>query len=395
MLPEIAYKVFDYLETKDIIRLGILSKQFHELTKNYVSHKYNSRMRDALLKSYNDVANMQIITAPTQVGKTQFMINLIQKLNCIVVIVSENRIDQQNQLKERFNSQNVKITPLDSPVQEIQGALNGGSRVCFSILNNPYKIKKLSKCISQLEFKNIFLFRDEGDTHLRQDTKYSLEWAKMYRIFDKSVFMKTFFVTATPKKCLNLTLNVVEIPSPVTYRHVNRFIEWDGEDLDPLSSEITRIRSERKGEFIIYSATTIMVQFALASRFSKDYNCTCITYNHKGIHIYENFTCIKYKNGLSELLTEYRNHHKPIVLIGGSMVKRGLSFCGKGNGSLTATVIFYHAKSPNIDNLVQKIGRVTGVSRPDLNNRKVYTSPGIISKYKKYMEEYKRFCCEF
>jgi hypothetical protein len=392
ILPgDLIFSIFDYLKNTDIKNFCKSSKIFN---KSYEEYKKHQRMF-FLFKGRSKKFNQKIITAPTQVGKTGAIIEMASVLTGIVLVVGQNRRDQQLQTTRRFSEKGIqihKITYQTDP-KELQLLLDRDGKIILSVMYNHQKIKFLDKIINRLSgFREYHIFKDEADSLTGKLA--SENWVKHINKFitgsDEYLKIRIYHVSATYKKCLDFTEDVFNLDVPQDYRPVNEFHEWNSNTDDSLKLLIKKeLLSLKKGEMILYSVNSVLRQHEIAIFLSKAIkDIICITYNSKKITLYDGNTIKGFPKDIHKLLDVLKNQTKHVIIIGGSLINRGMSFCSKGEDGLAATVIFVSGcHNSNDATVVQKIGRITGTARPDLVSRRVYAHSLVLRRYTDYISK--------
>jgi hypothetical protein len=231
-----------------------------------------------------------IITAPTQVGKTDATRKMIEKClinNIPVIISSDNKSDQQDQLFNRIKNNlttndNILIKVSDNKYAiDIENCINENKTFVLFCLDNPSQIEKINKIISYSiannnnfkKYKKIMIIHDEGDiiqkdsdilTHNIDQAKSHQNWIKLSKLINEktNVNLKKVFVTATLENCCALydieTADVMELEIPNNYQGYKNINYTELDDLDIieiLKSQINRIKNNsnnKTGEIILY-----------------------------------------------------------------------------------------------------------------------------------------------
>ncbi len=391
----------------------------------------------------NNTVNLKnlIITAPTQTGKTGVIINLIKGSdeNCLSIISCDNKNDQLNQLVERLeknglvghalkSSTNASVKKL---IEKFKKAKENGKKIVIVVLNNDSQVKKLSDVmvdlILKLETTSFHVFHDEADLVNKHDhantipndkkqPKVHVQWQALFAKTDRIETLsslKRIWVSATPENCSILhevsTNDFFVMPSNENYMGVSQHIQWDGQKEDEnededednhynedLAYEVRRIKDTGSREAILYCTTRLNInQSQIAVELSKSYNCYSVCYNGRGIDIYKNgiFENRSYQSISSAFAFISTGYNGPVIVVGHELMNRGISFISDKEGDkkpLTATVMFYEGSDTACAvNIVQRIGRITGTSRPDIQRRVVYCNEEIYKCYKDYLDNQK------
>lgn len=364
--------------------------------------------------SYDTKIEHSIITAPTQVGKTNAIIDVCKSCKGEMIVIScDNKTDQLNQtflrLKEHLNVYKIGLLNNEEK-QDIKQKLLNLKTVVIIILNNKTQIKQLTKFLKSLKnIKKYTCIHDESDVINKSDVldyeqiikestpKSHQEWLLHFDKIQKKVstIIHRIHVSATCESSSILfdikAKNITVLKKPDTYRSINKYTEWFGLDNDEENhfyKEIDRINSLKNAEVILYCCErTILQQCDMAENVSKEKDCVCIAYNSSGIKYYIKGIRYFFKNSIQELLSKLKEYNKTVVIFGNNMMCRGVSFVSNCDTiPLTATVLFYDkGKTYHMTGIVQKFGRITGCSRPDIQDRKVYCMKKVFEDYQNYI----------
>lgn len=376
------------------------------------------KMYKILDKNNLEKSNRSLITSRTQVGKTKSVIDLIKRTSgeWFITISCDNKKDQLNQFSSRLKKTDIlclTVSYCKNNIKNILEMIRNNKLFVIILLNNSFQVKTLNNIIKILKtnIKNYLCIHDEADVINKIDildketinnenkpiAKSHLEWVDHFELVERYFnVIRRVCVSATYEACSILfdikAKDTIFLPTPSTYKDVNYFQEWDGDDVQ-LYEEIDRNRKLKNGEMILYCfdrKTT--VQQSKAELISQEKNCICIAYNVSGFSIFGINVKSKKDTQISIVLEEIKqknDHHKPIVIFGSELMKRGVSFVSSGDSPLTATVLFFNGKSSSIVNIVQKIGRITGTSRDDLAIRRLYSNKKVYEDYLKYIKNQK------
>lgn len=353
----------------------------------------------------------KIITAPTQVGKTASMIELLKNAKGWLSVVScDNKTDQLSQIVSRFQKAGINVFHINKckkrAIMKILLHLANKRNVVIVLLNNGAQIKSLSKLIEQLvqkiHIEKYLCIHDEADMVNKMDIIEDVrdprvpeshrQWLMHFTEF-KNFFNKTLrvWVTATCDNCSNIDnitgKDIVVIPPSLDYIPVNKHVDWNGTDETLLLYEIQRIFMYQTGEVILYCYDTRVVkQIEKARILQQETDCITVVYNSTtkcvfGYPEISTFKCIQ------ELLTDLKQINKPVVIFGCEMMGRGMSFVGNDvETPLAATVLFHKdTTSTSAVNMTQKFGRITGTARPDIKTRIVYCTSKAYTDYTNYL----------
>lgn len=216
------------------------------------------------------------------------------------------------------------------------------------------------------------------------------QWVSHYfdlRKYPKLRQVKIIWVSATPENCSLIknvkAKDVFVLPNHPDYRNEIKFYEWAGE-LESVKNEVTRINNLKNGEIILYCSERLKEgQLQVSKELFSLMQCAVITYNGDGIISYvpgresvQHFIPISMVINIVSI--EYSG---AIIIVGQAMMGRGISFvgtCPVGGKPPTATVMFYEgSKTAHAVAIAQRIGRLSGKSRPELHERRLYCSTPI------------------
>lgn len=356
----------------------------------------------------------KIITAPTQVGKTSSIIELIRKSKKWLTVVScDNKKDQLLQIVNRLNQAKLNAFEVNKckkqQFNKMLLCLAKKKPVTLVMLNNASQIGILSNLIDKIrkniKVDNYICIHDEADMVNKADNindlddnqiaishrEWILHFSKLKGLFSR---IRRVWVTATCENCSNIqnikAEDIVVLPTPLNYVPVNTHIEWTGDNTD-LYNEIERIRLENKGEVILYCYNTLIKQqFEHAVSLSREHNCITIVYNSDDRRIFGHSEYNYFTQSIDDILEDIKDTGKPVVIFGCDLMSRGMSFVGRNDKPLTATVLFHKdTSSTTAVNIAQKFGRITGTSRPDLSTRRVYCTNRAYEDYQGYLNNQK------
>lgn len=404
--------------------MDILSEGFNKLQFRIDYDVINSRLQDYIdldIPSIDGDTRQPknvIITSPTQVGKTSYIIENCKKNKnrpYLIVLTCDNSKAQMNQLKTRLMDSGIISFDLKTATRsKIKHTLRDGNAFFITMLNNESQITKLHSLVNKIRVKyrpkQYVFFHDEADTvnkadnGVRVDDKdVPISHRKWLNFFDglcgRNEIVKRFWVTATPENCSSLAKitgkDIVVLPVPSGYVSISEHKEWDGKDLEIMGSEINRIRSLDNGEVILYCVDKKKhLQDGVAKEISGKFACIGLAYNGDGANVY--YRGVKFPgedfsgDDISVILDKLRDYG-PIVVVGYNLMNRGISFVAGPMGSIdpppTATVMFYSGgSSSHVVGIAQRFGRLCGTSRPDLLRRVVYCSSSVYDDYIGYLE---------
>lgn len=426
-----------YLKQKEDLdqKVKELEKQKEELGKIIIEHEYfEEKMDDMKLWNFDtdilttttideekvvvekvekkrSVKN-KIITAKTQVGKTEFILNFINnapdKENIIFAISCDNNLSKLDQLKSRLVKKGMDFYVVKDvkkgAKKEINKIISSGKNCIFILLNNMFQIKKLKILIKDKKYKRFCVINDEGDTVNKSDdqSKYASQaaWKELFETIQTKPEILSIFrilVTATPENCYYLddvkTDDTLVLPVPKNYSSVNKHVEWDGKNENIILDELNRMRRDKNKEFIIYCDESLNTdQSSKCLEFSKKFKCLALCYNGIGIQVNidgKNATkLISNRDSISvclQKLTSYADKYGMIV-IGNRLMDRGISFVATGENPYTATSMFYSkGKAANAVSIAQRFGRITGTSNCVATTRTVFCNKKVYEDYKNYL----------
>ena len=390
-----------------------------------------------------------LIYAPTQVGKSDATIEFINTCfyNKIPVIVStDNKLDQQEQLFNRINTKlliNEKVLLKTGDPQFVKILEKCIKEKCNNFiifcLDNAAQINKIIKELSTLyleydnldHIKKIAIIHDEADIitkdknidNIKREQSLShQQWIKLHNLINNkmpNITLKRVFVTATPENCVML-YNIdcpdvmrLEITNDYTgYDKIHHISIDDNENLIELvGNEVQRIKNENTFEAILYCIERNIVsgQNVLLKDISINYDCIVNTYNGNGISTYMHNP--EQMHAFEKALKRYKIKYEKddelfqiktlsirkfysiiksigencIITIGKDLICRGISYVGEDDHEpITATTLFYKPGSTmhNVG-ICQTIGRITGNAMPNLK-RRLYTTTDVYTNYVNY-----------
>lgn len=285
------------------------------------------------MNSYLNNDNVHgLLTAPTQVGKTQATINFIEialLLQSIVIVTNDNHTDQQEQMYERmqtyFAGTDIVLLKVTDPKfrEDWKNCLVNKQRCILFTLDNSSQINKLLDPFTRLvpfmnHINNIVLIHDEADT-ITKDTDTENEYAyqaESHKLWIECTTIitnfaqfsfKRLFVTATPANCIALynisNVDIIKLEVPDTYSGFQD-IEYFPID-DTLSikyiikQEVERIHANVTvnpvGEAIIISSDRLIANQSSMVQSFIDLPATVQTYNGSDMVVFTNNSDIKNK----------------------------------------------------------------------------------------------------
>lgn len=371
-----------------------------------------------------------VIASGTQNGKTREIIDIVKNSGprSLCVLSCDNRKDQLNQLMQRLTESKVFALTCEDIKVSKSGGLTAPSlkkfkkyfknhkRLVVVLLNNNSQCSKArilaAGVLNNPDFgiKRFHMIHDEADLVNKSDNDISItaaettakvqkEWIAFFNTlkpYTDLEYFKRIWVSATPENCSLIkdvaAKDVFVLPRNVNYRNDITHVDWCG-DSDVISVEVTRIRKNQSREIILYCAEyTNAKQREVSLLLFGLYDCPVITYNCDGIFAYSPATknCLKYElSSIDQVIGSIEeNYDGPIIIVGGALLSRGISFVGFSKEKpRTATVMFYlGADSSNAVAIAQRVGRITGTSRPDICERRLYTREKIFECYTNYLK---------
>lgn len=368
-----------------------------------------------------------IITSPTQVGKTAYIIENCKKNKnrpYLFVLTCDNSKAQMKQLKNRLMDNGIVGHDLSSATRsKLENVLRVGKCAYLLVLNNECQIKKLESLVNSIRVRyrprQYVVFHDEADTVNKadagievDDSNVAISHRRWNQFFDtlsnRGEMVKRFWVSATPENCSSISgitgKDIVVLPVPSGYVGINENVEWcDDDSGSSLGMEIERIRGLNNGEVILYCLDKKKAaQDTIARDISFRYSCVSFSYNGDGFSFYRGGDSlvldVNCNDDISTVLDKLRDQG-PVVVVGYNLMNRGISFVSGPNTRSgysnvnpppTATVMFYSGgRSSHVVGLAQRFGRICGTSRPDLTRRVVYCPASVYKDYTGYLENQK------
>jgi hypothetical protein len=399
-----------------------------------------------------------LIYAPTQVGKsaaTRIFIDTCFRNNTPVIVSTDNKTDQQEQLYSR-----IELDFIDSNVTMLKVSdkkFNENLKNCIQSKNKRFVIfaldnaSQIEKLINQLtscytrcndamrDIKKMAIIHDEADTITKDNNTETInkeqaashkKWLELRDLFNtqmSSIDLKRIFVTATPENCVMMynieCPDVMRLEIPTFYtgyksiEHVNYDYENDNIDI-LLHNEVNRIKSDETYEAILYCIDRKIedghekVLYSL-TRYLK---CIINTYNGNGITTYmrtkklsENFEKQlnkydvkftknnKYYNMKDMTIRRFYSIVKKIgehcvVTIGKDLICRGISYVGEEQKNpMTATTMFYRP-----GDTMHAVGICQTIGRITgcaMSNlpRRLYTPKNVYDTYMRYNKNQEKY----
>jgi hypothetical protein len=388
-----------------------------------------------------------IIFSPTQIGKSKATIEFIKtsfKYNTPVIVSTDNKTDQQDQLVDRIKKDlmGANVILMKVSDKDFKNVLEkcietGNKRFVIFCLDNTSQIQKLIKEFlgnyllfsdKMKKIKRISMVHDEADTIAKDfDTetinedqaKSHKKWLEFKNIINNEtqLELKRIFVTATPENIVLLyeieCFDVISLEIPADYTGYDKIEYIDmKDDLDIsyyLPKEVERIKNERTYEAILIRVERLIKgQQELLEVYSTELECTINTYNGNGITA---FIKPEFKVSFIKELKKINIKYIPfgiffrmkalsirdfytimkaigencIITIGNDLICRGISYVGTDkNEPITASTMFYKpSKKTSCVTMCQTIGRITGTAMPSLK-RRLYCPIETSNEYKTF-----------
>ena len=193
-------------------------------------------------KSISDIC----ITAPTQVGKTEFVVKCINEVlesfhDVVVVVFSANRKDQHNKMQNAIVSDkdiSCSISKGSVYYSNIESHKNSktSNKVVLAGLFNNTQISKVRNIIYELKPKCVVMILDEADASIKDSDVDNVDpcQKKSHNAFvelcndtgKSGMKLKRAFVTATPEVIYSLfnvsTRDVIQLNVPSEYKHITK-----------------------------------------------------------------------------------------------------------------------------------------------------------------------------
>ena len=405
--------VLSVIESPEEIR-----RQISELQQKLISAEQSEQVDKRILGFMEQDTDLElsiqrkvenvVITSLTQVGKTARFItgySAMKQGSVLTVYSCDNSKAQLVQLRERLDRALVDyylVTDLGKKkvCKEICGKLEDGKNVLLLLLNNGAQIGKLNGFVSKVSgLRKYLLLHDEGDTVNKVD---SLEPVKL-PISQKSWNVNLdivrgirlssivrIWITATPENIYHIwgvmADQTVVLPKPAGYVGIGEHYHWCDDNDNSVLAELERIRGLRNGEIILYCSERFKVnQMESAKSMSSRLGCMTMCFNGDGIAVFSKGGRIGVScTGISDCLVKIKERAivEGLVIVGHRLMDRGISFVGADANPMTATVMFYMGgASTYVVSLVQRFGRITGTSRPDLTRRALYCPTIVYNDY--------------
>jgi hypothetical protein len=382
---------------------------------------------EQVVETYNKHIPEDIcITSKCQAGKTGAIIDVCKSItDGIVMIFSDNKKDQMEQMKTRVERSDIKVIDLNKPLTKrfFNDAIESyaqNRKLVFMALNNGSKVKKWNGILFELtrtiKGAKYSVMWDEGDTANKTDSikedlnQITKEYAVQREILEHMRMVVNnkfiagvcrFWVTATPENC-NILYNIkckdtIVLEIPTDYTPVNKHVAI--ESLADFSSKIVEVladhrRNPRNEAILVCLDRKNDAQLSLAKAFARNQKCISVLYNGNGIKIFDethedsihSFETIS--QALDHVTLMRLTDPKPVVIVGYILMNRGISFVGTDRvNPMAATTMFYiGGQKTNVVNIAQIFGRIAGNARPDCDTRTVYCQEAVYLDYQKYLE---------
>jgi hypothetical protein len=427
-------------------------------TENFaekIIEKKNEK-KDVFMKFLDSKSINGVIYAPTQVGKsaaTRAFIETCFKYNTPVIVSTDNKTDQQEQLYYRIEKDlaGADVTMLKVCDKSFKDNLKKcikmkNKRFVIFCLDNACQIEKVIEQLSSnymrysemKEIKRLAIIHDEADTVAKdRDTENQddnqaeshKKWLELKDLINKNmggIDLKRIFVTATPENCVMLykiecpDVMRLEIPSCYTgYKNIeHKVLEDDIKIKKLLKKEVNRINEEETYEAILYCIDRKIVDGheRVLKTLATDLKCIVNTYNGNGITTFIRTVTLRKKlekelNKNEISFTKKDNYYqiknmtirkfytivkkigeRCVITIGKDLICRGISYVGENqNQPITATTMFYKPGSTmHAVGICQTIGRITGCAMPDLP-RRLYAPKDVYDTYLRYNQNQELF----
>jgi hypothetical protein len=443
------------LRSNDInpVRLSFLENQLHQINRTNRNSVRIHTMATNFLRDSLTIRQMRaflespiihsLITAPTQVGKTQAILDFI--IECMnkkiaVIVSSDNKTDQQEQIFNRIHSglmgmPFVLIKASDKKfMKKLKNAMDNGLIPITFCLDNFSQIQKTAVNYFQLtkqryrgQIEKIVIIHDEGDVVTRSDETYNQsdlsaksheEWVEMIEDMKDSFQIKRMFVTATPENCvMKYSISspyIIKLEQPNNYssykdiKYIARPNNQEGlkaivqNTIDSNTVEndysavlyITDRRinnqamflqefSELKGNFVVHTYNSTGITTTVPSNL---FRTNLKNYSKKDIKFTGNYCNIKNMPIRDFYQIVKDSNINTAITIGMDLIARGISYCSREHtqdAMVATTMIYYPSKNLHNVAICQAIGRLTGTARPDLQ-RYLYAPVDVIENYINY-----------
>jgi hypothetical protein len=431
------------IELQNIVRIEYQNRISNIQEELRLSMEYNSDLDTVLLNlnkalseedpdiidetgnSFKKHRNL-IITAETQNGKTGAMLDIIENAPewTLSVVSCDNRGDQMEQISGRMSNRRINHLLLSNIattksgllskryLKQMKSIFNSEKRLVLVLLNNNTQCSKLSVIVktllSEINLIKYQVIHDEADLISKSDindnitadmtAKVHKTWISHFndvKVCKNLKFVKRIWVSATPENCSLIhevkARDVFILPTTPRYRAQSKYSEWKNTILQ-VRAEARRIKDSGSKEAILYCTSRLNADHEkMGEILSRDIDCPAISYNGKGINIYKRGINTGIHPGpISDALRDLEvDYNGPVIVVGHALMSRGISFISsrRSEKPLSATIMFYEgSETIYAVSIAQRIGRITGTSRPDIKRRKIYCSKSIYKCYRNYLK---------
>lgn len=447
---------------REILEKMMSNKNVHnrnvDKTENFaekIIEKTNEK-KDVFVKFLESKSVNGVIFAPTQLGKsaaTRVFIETCFKYNTPVIVSTDNKTDQQEQLYYRIERDlaGANVTMLKVCDKSFKDDLKEciktkNKRFVIFCLDNASQIEKVieqltsnyMRCSEMKEIKRLAIIHDEADTVAKdKDTENyddsqaesHKKWLELKNLINNNmggIDLKRIFVTATPENCVMLykiecpDVMRLEIPSYYTgYSNIEHVLLEDDINIKKLlKQEVNRINDMETYEAILYCIDRKIIDGheRVLKSLATDLKCIVNTYNGNGITTYIRTISLgkKFESELTKYEISFTKKDKYyqiknmsirkfytivkkigercVITIGKDLICRGISYVGENQTEpITATTMFYKpGSSMHAVGICQTIGKITGCAMSELP-RKLYASQDIYDTYITYNKNQELF----
>jgi hypothetical protein len=434
------------LEETEDIRLQVLDDLRNQETE--IKEINNGNLVNLFSSALGSSTN-NIITAPTQVGKTDAILQICATSigkGIPVIITTDNSIGQREQVYDRLMAKRDSLFSEGMPKIVIIGQISITTLIkrlmkkkmfIFIALNNFTQIEKLEQFRNELTQKHLTLIHDEADLvtkdsnvnrYMNNQPKVHQQWIK-FKDGCKDLNLHRYFVTATPENCLMKYPikcdRVIPLLIPDSYQGWEKIVYRRAES--PLArtvfirKEITRITKEcGSGIILVIGERKMQSHNEVVDDYITRFNVPVHSYNSEGIRVrfpggseklWENLretlqdkcksnrmllsVTIDKSVSLADFYTVMENiGTKCLITVGRDMLTRGLSCASKNSGDCLAAVSMVYIPGGEASmygvGITQVIGRVCGSVRPDLE-RRVCTTEKVWNIYTGYCKSQEKY----
>ena len=449
-------------QEREMLQRMMSNKNVHnrnvDKTENFaekIIEKTNEK-KDVFVKFLESKSVNGVIFAPTQLGKsaaTRVFIETCFKYNTPVIVSTDNKTDQQEQLYYRIERDlaGANVTMLKVCDKSFKDDLKEciktkNKRFVIFCLDNASQIEKVieqltsnyMRCSEMKEIKRLAIIHDEADTVAKdKDTENyddsqaesHKKWLELKNLINNNmggIDLKRIFVTATPENCVMLykiecpDVMRLEIPSYYTgYSNIEHVLLEDDINIKKLlKQEVNRINDMETYEAILYCIDRKIIDGheRVLKSLATDLKCIVNTYNGNGITTYIRTISLgkKFESELTKYEISFTKKDKYyqiknmsirkfytivkkigercVITIGKDLICRGISYVGENQTEpITATTMFYKpGSSMHAVGICQTIGKITGCAMSELP-RKLYASQDIYDTYITYNKNQELF----